>query len=98
VVAIPAESGASIEKTGCSVARLGDHHCTLPGQTIGAIIRLKYIPDARSFKLFVGFVLLYLGGKLIQDLLKRRANNSSGETAPGTAKSRSRVQPEPHLL
>lgn len=45
---------------------------TLPGLVIGAIIRLKYLPDPRSFKLFAGLVLLYLGGKLIQDLLKRR--------------------------
>ena len=54
---------------------------TIPGQTLGAMIRLKYLPDARSFKLFAGFVLLYLGGKLVQDLLKRRAaapNNSAG--------------------
>ena len=56
---------------------------TLPGQTIGAIIRLKYLPDARSFKLFAGFVLLYLGGKLIQDLLKRSAANAGSGNSIG---------------
>lgn len=56
---------------------------TLPGQTIGAIIRLKYLPDARSFKLFAGFVLLYLGGKLLQDILTRRSSNSASGTAAG---------------
>ncbi|MEW5795958.1 MAG: sulfite exporter TauE/SafE family protein [Candidatus Zixiibacteriota bacterium] len=56
---------------------------TLPGQTIGAIIRLKYLPDARSFKLFAGFVLLYLGGKLIQDLIKRQAANGPTTNATG---------------
>jgi uncharacterized membrane protein YfcA len=44
---------------------------TLPGLAIGAVIRLKYLPDARNFKLFAGFVLLYLGIKLIQDLARK---------------------------
>ena len=56
---------------------------TLPGQTIGAIIRLKYLPDARSFKLFAGFVLLYLGGKLLQDLMKRRSAKAASGNAVG---------------
>lgn len=56
---------------------------TLPGQTLGAIIRLKYLPDARSFKLFAGLVLLYLGAKLVQDLLRKQSsvqgpNNCAG--------------------
>jgi len=45
---------------------------TLPGLVIGAIIRLKYLPDVRAFKLFAGFVLLYLGAKLIQDVLRKQ--------------------------
>jgi hypothetical protein len=44
---------------------------TLPGLVIGAVIRLKYLPDPRAFKLFAGLVLLYLGAKLIQDLLRK---------------------------
>ena len=44
---------------------------TLPGLVIGAVIRLKYLPDPRAFKLFAGFVLLYLGAKLIQDLFRK---------------------------
>lgn len=52
---------------------------TLPGLVIGAIIRLKYLPDPRPFKLFVGLVLLLLGSKLIQDILrKRRDRNGDG--------------------
>jgi len=50
---------------------------TLPGLVLGAMIRLKYLPDPQSFKLFVGFVLLYLGGKLVQDLIKKRRENKS---------------------
>lgn len=49
---------------------------TLPGLVLGAMIRLKYLPDPRSFKLFVGLVLLYLGGKLVQDLIKKRRENN----------------------
>jgi len=45
---------------------------TLPGLVIGAIIRLKYLPDARAFKLFAGFVLLYLGVRLVQDVLRKQ--------------------------
>ncbi len=56
---------------------------TLPGLVIGAIIRLKYLPDPRAFKLFVGLVLLCLGGKLVQDLINNRgsssASNSTGD-------------------
>jgi hypothetical protein len=44
---------------------------TFPGIFAGAIIRIKYLPDARSFKLFVGLVLLYLGGRIIYELSGR---------------------------
>jgi hypothetical protein len=44
---------------------------TLPGVFIGAIIRVKYLPDPRSFKFFVGIVLLYLGAKLLYELTGR---------------------------
>jgi hypothetical protein len=41
---------------------------TLPGLLIGALIRVRYLPDPRSMKLFVGFVLLYLGTQLFKRL------------------------------
>jgi len=44
---------------------------TLPGVFIGAIIRIKYLPDPRAFKFFVGFVLLYIGGRLLYELSSR---------------------------
>ena len=44
---------------------------TLPGVFIGAIVRIKYLPDPVSFKFFAGLVLLYLGVRLILDLIKR---------------------------
>lgn len=44
---------------------------TLPGVVAGAIIRIRYLPDPRSFKVFVGFVLLYLGVKIFYELIGR---------------------------
>ena len=45
---------------------------TLPGTALGAIIRIKYLPDPVAFKLFAGLVLLYLGMRLLQDIVKAR--------------------------
>jgi hypothetical protein len=38
---------------------------TLPGVFIGAAIRIHYLPNPLYFKLFVAFVLLYLGARLL---------------------------------
>ena len=46
---------------------------TLPGVFMGAIIRIKYLPDPENFKLFVGCVLLYIGIRLLLDLTKKAA-------------------------
>ncbi|MFZ5452056.1 MAG: sulfite exporter TauE/SafE family protein [Thermodesulfobacteriota bacterium] len=40
---------------------------TLPGLWFGAEIRVRWLPDARHFKLFVGCVLLYIGLRLLYD-------------------------------
>lgn len=40
---------------------------TLPGVFLGSWVRIKYLPDPRSFKLFMGVVLLYLGIKIISE-------------------------------
>lgn len=40
---------------------------TLPGLIAGALIRIRWLPDPRHFKLFVGLVLLYIGGRLLWD-------------------------------
>ena len=45
---------------------------TLPGVLIGAILRIQYLPNPKNFKMFVGLVLLYIGGRLIKDLLKKK--------------------------
>lgn len=41
---------------------------TLPGVLVGAIVRIKYLPDPKNFKLFAGLVLLYMGGRLLKTL------------------------------
>lgn len=45
---------------------------TLPGVLIGAIIRVELLPDPAAFKLFVGIVLLYIGGRLVRDMLQKK--------------------------
>jgi len=46
---------------------------TLPGVFGGALVRVRYLPDPRSFKLFVGLVLLYLGLRLLYETTGRYA-------------------------
>lgn len=50
---------------------------TLPGVFIGAIVRVAFLPDPRHFKLFAAAVLLYIGFKLVWDLLTINATISN---------------------
>ncbi len=43
---------------------------TLPGVIIGAVVRVKYMPDPKTFKFFAGLVLLYIAVRLVIDLYK----------------------------
>jgi hypothetical protein len=45
---------------------------TLPGVLAGAIIRVKYLPNPKNFTGFAGLVLLYIGLRLVRDLLKKQ--------------------------
>ena len=42
-----------------------------PGVLAGAVLRVRYLADPRAFKVFVGFVLLYLGVRLLLEVLAR---------------------------
>lgn len=53
---------------------------TIPGLVLGAYIRIKYIPDPHSFKLFAGFLLLALAVKLVYDLFTK--NNKKQINTP----------------
>jgi uncharacterized protein len=44
---------------------------TLPGVFIGYYLRVLYLPDPKSFKLFVGLVLLYIGVRLLYEMTER---------------------------
>jgi uncharacterized membrane protein YfcA len=50
---------------------------TLPGVFIGAIVRVAYLPDPKHFKVFAACVLLYIGLRLIRDLLKKKAGDAT---------------------
>jgi uncharacterized protein len=57
---------------------------TLPGVFIGAWVRIKYLPDAKNFKLFVGVVLFYIGFRLFMDVIKntgRKKVSNATQTA-----------------
>ena len=76
---------------------------TLPGVFLGAMVRVKFLADPEHFKIFVGVVLLYLGGRLAWDLLRpARADSAAaaeksfekpfGHAGPGVVpEQRSRV-------
>src|SRR4030066_2009705 len=44
---------------------------TLPGVFIGYYLRILYLPDPKSFKFFVGCVLLYIGVRLLYEMSGR---------------------------
>ena len=47
---------------------------TLPGVFLGAFFRVHYLPDPTNFKIFAGLVLLFLGIRLLLDILDKRKN------------------------
>ena len=44
---------------------------TLPGVLIGYYFRVKLLPDPRTFKFFVGMVLLYVGWRLLKGISRQ---------------------------
>ena len=53
---------------------------TLPGVLAGYYIRVRYLPDPRAFKLFVGIILLYIGVRVVKKIMLtgRQATAGSG--------------------
>lgn len=54
---------------------------TLPGVFAGAVIRILYLPDPKHFKLFVGAVLLYLGGRILFEMTGRSRKGKEKQAA-----------------
>lgn len=50
---------------------------TLPGVFIGYYLRIFYLPDPKTFKLFVGCVLLYIGIRLVYEVTGKAAAGKS---------------------
>ena len=50
---------------------------TLPGVFIGYYLRVLYLPDPRTFKLFVGCVLLYIGVRLLYEMTGKAKTGKS---------------------
>ncbi len=52
---------------------------TLPGVLLGAAIRVRWLPDPTAFKVFAGCVLLWIGGRLVRDLVWGRGGGQAAE-------------------
>lgn len=50
---------------------------TLPGVLLGAIVRVRYLPDPQRFKIFAAAVLFYIGIRMIRDLLGKMASTKA---------------------
>jgi uncharacterized membrane protein YfcA len=57
---------------------------TLPGVFAGAFVRVMWLPDPRLFKLFAAAVLLWIGGKLVRDLLGTSAKPAAAPSGAFT--------------
>lgn len=53
---------------------------TLPGVFIGAIVRVRFLPDPTHFKLFAAAVLLYIGIKMVRDMLAKDSAAGKGKS------------------
>ena len=54
---------------------------TLPGVFLGAVVRLRYLPDPRAMKVFVGCVLMYLAVRLLRDFFRPAGHRSGSALA-----------------
>ncbi|MBI4774704.1 MAG: sulfite exporter TauE/SafE family protein [Deltaproteobacteria bacterium] len=50
---------------------------TLPGVFIGALLRVSYLPDPKHLKLFAAAVLLYIGIRMVGDLVKNKTGKAT---------------------
>ncbi len=54
---------------------------TLPGVLAGYYIRVRYLPDPRAFKLFVGIILLYIGVRVVKKIMLTGRQTTAGSGA-----------------
>ena len=51
---------------------------TLPGVLVGYYIRVRFLPDPRSFKLFVGVILFYIGMRVAKKIIRTGGTAAAG--------------------
>lgn len=54
---------------------------TVPGVFVGVWARVHYLTDPTNFKFFAGLVLLYIGGMMVQSLIKKPDPGADNKTA-----------------
>jgi len=57
---------------------------TLPGVLVGYYIRVRFLPDPKAFKLFVGLILLYIGVRVIKKILQKVKSEGAEQNADFT--------------
>jgi len=71
---------------------------TLPGIFIGAVLRIRYLPDPKNFKFFAGCVLLYIGLRLVYAMIRKSDLNTQKTDAVEkkfyAAKNKKTIAPE----
>jgi len=50
---------------------------SMPGVLLGYFIRIKYLPDPKTFKFFIGLLLLFIGIRIIKDLFRKNDDNNT---------------------
>jgi uncharacterized membrane protein YfcA len=50
---------------------------TLPGVLVGAVVRVRLLPDPTAFKAFAGLVLAWIGARLVADLVRRPTSGAA---------------------
>jgi uncharacterized protein len=66
---------------------------TIPGLVLGLFIRVWYLPDPRTFKLFVGCVLLYIGSRMLYQLAVDKGTKISEKAAESKMRQYAAGQP-----
>ena len=72
---------------------------TLPGVLVGTVVRTRYLLDPTLFKRFVAVVMLYIGGRMLENIWgSRRARGASFAARPDRTDRISSPWFDPHSL
>ena len=67
---------------------------TMPGVFLGAVVRVRWLPDPGSFKVFAALVMAWIGARMVRDLVTGPGPASESERA-FHRQARSGVSPAP---